>query len=72
MRWLSAAVLVAVNLIPLIGVAFWGWSLMLIVVLYWVESGIVGLINVFKIARAQGPSSFGVGGSRIKAHEHSV
>jgi hypothetical protein len=49
-----------------------GWSLMLIVVLYWVESGIVGLINVFKIARAQGPSSFGVGGSRIKVHEHSV
>jgi hypothetical protein len=65
MRWLSAAVLVAVNLIPLIGVAFWGWSLMLILVLYWIESGIVGLINVFKIARAQGSSSIGVGGSRV-------
>jgi hypothetical protein len=50
MRWLSAAVLVAVNAIPLIGVAFWGWSLMMILVLYWVESGIVGVINVFKIA----------------------
>jgi hypothetical protein len=65
MRWLSAAVLVAVNLIPLIGVAFWGWSLMLILVLYWIESGIVGAINVFKIARAQGPTTFGVGGSRM-------
>jgi hypothetical protein len=65
MRWLSAAVLVAVNLIPLIGVAFWGWSLMLILVLYWIESGIVGVINVFKIGRAQGLSSVGIGGSRI-------
>ena len=34
---LSALLLVAVNLIPLIGVAFWGWSLMLILVLYWIE-----------------------------------
>jgi Family of unknown function (DUF6498) len=65
MRWLSAALLVAVNLIPLIGVAFWGWSLMLILVLYWIESGIVGAINVFKIARAQGSTTLGVGGSRL-------
>lgn len=65
MLWLSAAVLVAVNLIPLIGVAFWGWSLMLILVLYWIESGIIGAINVVKIARAEGPTSIGVGGSRM-------
>jgi hypothetical protein len=51
---LSAIVLVVVNAIPLIGVAFWGWSLMLILVLYWLESGVVGVINVFKIARAEG------------------
>ena len=65
MRWLSAAVLVAVNLVPLVGVAFWGWSLMLILVLYWIESGIVGAINVLKIARAEGPLSLRVGGSRM-------
>jgi hypothetical protein len=53
---LSAILLVAVNAIPLLGVAFWGWSLMLILVLYWLESGIVGVINVFKIARAEGGS----------------
>lgn len=51
---LSAIVLVVVNAIPLVGVAFWGWSLMMILVLYWIESGIVGVINVFKIARAEG------------------
>jgi Family of unknown function (DUF6498) len=50
----SAILLVAVNLIPLVGVMFWGWSLMMILVLYWVESGIVGVINIFKIARAEG------------------
>lgn len=51
---LSAILLVLVNAIPLIGVAFWDWSLMLILVLYWLESGIVGALNVFKIARARG------------------
>lgn len=51
---MSAVLLVAVNAIPIIGVAFWGWSLMMILVLYWIESGIVGVNNVFKIARAQG------------------
>jgi hypothetical protein len=50
----SALALIVVNLVPLIGVAFWGWSLMLILVLYWLESGVVGVINVFKIARAGG------------------
>ena len=56
---ISAILLVAVNAIPLIGVAFWGWSLMMILVLYWIESGIVGVINVFKIARAEGGDDAG-------------
>jgi len=51
---LSVVGLIAVNLLPLIGVVFWGWSLMMVLVLYWLESGIVGVINVFKIARAEG------------------
>ena len=50
----SLAALIAFNLVPLVGVLFWGWSLMLILVLYWLESGIVGVINVFKIALARG------------------
>lgn len=53
----SVLVLIAVNAIPLIGVMFWGWSLMMILVLYWVESGVVGVINIFKIANAQGSDS---------------
>ena len=65
---LSAILLVVVNAIPLIGAAFWGWSLMLILVLYWLESGVVGVINVFKIARAEGglgEPPVSVSGSRI-------
>jgi hypothetical protein len=50
----SVVSLIAVNLLPLVGVVFWGWSLMMVLVLYWLESGIVGVINVFKIARAEG------------------
>lgn len=50
----SAVILIAVNVLPLVGVLFWGWSLLLILVLYWVESGIIGVLNVFKIATARG------------------
>ena len=50
----SVIALIAVNVVPIVGVAFWDWSLMMILVLYWIESGIVGAINVFKIAHARG------------------
>lgn len=72
MRWLgpgallpSAVVLIAVNVLPLVGVLFWGWSLLLILVLYWVESGIIGVLNVFKIATARG--ALGVGQAVLDA-----
>lgn len=65
---LSAILLVAVNAIPLVGVAFWGWSLMLILVLYWLESGVVGVLNVFKIALAQG----GVGEQPVSVNGNQI
>jgi Family of unknown function (DUF6498) len=46
--------LIVANLIPLIGVLFLGWSVWNILVIYWVENGIVGAFNVFKMARAEG------------------
>jgi hypothetical protein len=59
--------LIAVNTIPLFGVLFFGWSLFAIMFLYWIENGIIGFFNVFKIAlaRAPGPSRFTVGGRPI-------
>ena len=50
----SAVALVIANAIPLVGVLFFGWSLITILVLYWIENGIVGFWNIPKIALAQG------------------
>lgn len=47
--------LLLVNAVPLVGVLFWNWSLFAILILYWLESGIVGAVNVLKIVRARGP-----------------
>ena len=50
----SAVLLLLANLIPLVGVLFFDWSLLTILVLYWLENGIVGFWNVPKIIMAQG------------------
>jgi hypothetical protein len=41
--------LIAANLLPLIGVLFFGWSTFAIVVVYWAENVIIGVINVLKM-----------------------
>lgn len=53
----AIAVLVAFNLIPLLGVVFVpsAWSVPTILVLYWIENGVVGLLNVPKMLLAAGP-----------------
>ncbi|MFA4817798.1 MAG: DUF6498-containing protein [Parcubacteria group bacterium] len=50
----SAIILIVVNFIPLVGVLFFGWSLFAILFLYWLENWVVGLFNVFRMAKAQG------------------
>jgi hypothetical protein len=50
----SIAVLIGFNLLPLFGVLFWGWNVETLLVLYWIENGIVGLYNVPKILLASG------------------
>lgn len=56
----SIVLLVAFNAVPLAGVLFLGWNIATILVLYWLENGIVGLLNVPKILLAEGP----IGGRR--------
>ncbi len=51
----SVVLLVAFNLLPLAGVLFWSWNVATLLVLYWVENGIVGLLNVPKMLLASGP-----------------
>ncbi len=50
----SALALLAANAVPLVGVLFLGWSLWTILVVYWVENGIVGLWNIPRILLAEG------------------
>jgi hypothetical protein len=50
----SIVLLVAFNLVPLIGVLFGGWSVVTLLVLYWVENGIIGVLTVPKILLARG------------------
>ena len=46
----SAIALVIANFVPLVGVLFFGWDLGDIMVLYWVESGVIAFYTVLKIA----------------------
>lgn len=50
----AVVALVAANAVPLIGVLFLGWSVWNILIVYWLENGIVGAVNILKIARAEG------------------
>jgi len=52
--------LVVANLIPLFGVLFLGWSVWNILVIYWLENGIVGIINVLKMSAATGEEASGL------------
>lgn len=51
---LAIAALVAANAVPVLGVFFFGWQLSVVMVIYWVESGIIGALNVPKILLAPG------------------
>ena len=73
----SVVVLVVFNLIPLIGVLFWGWNVATILVLYWVENGIVGLLNVPKMLLAAGDETassgpIGSGGAALTSRVGAV
>ncbi len=49
----SALVLIGANLIPLIGVLAFGWTVFSILLLYWAENVVIGMFNVLRMAFAQ-------------------
>lgn len=61
----AVVALVGANLVPLAGVLFFGWDLQTILVVYWLENGIVGAYNVLKMALARGPVTVGATGLTI-------
>jgi hypothetical protein len=64
----SIALLVAANLVPIAGVAFWGWQVQQVVFLYWMENLVIGGFNVLRILALEGkpeddvPGKFPVAG----------
>ena len=60
----AVAALVAVNLFPLAGVAFLGWSTYDLMLLYWFENGVVGLYAGLTMLLTRGPDgdAGGLGG----------
>lgn len=46
-------VLVLSNLIPLAGVLWWGWDAFVVLFLYWLENGVIGVINALKIRKVE-------------------
>lgn len=48
--------LIAVNLIPVLGVLTLGWDMATIIFLYWLETVIIGLVNVPKMWMCSGPA----------------
>ena len=45
----SVAALVAINLLPLIGVLFFDWSVYEILVLFWAENLVIGLYTITRL-----------------------
>ena len=48
----TAVVLIAANLVPLVGVLFFGWSIFATLLLFWVENVIVGGFNILRMVAA--------------------
>ena len=55
----SAKVLLIVNVVPLMGVAFLGWDIFPVMVVYWLENLVIGFFTVLKILVAAGPGKNG-------------
>ena len=49
----SVVILILANLVPLYGVAFLGWKVFPLMLLFWVENVIVGIFNVLKMLFCQ-------------------
>ena len=50
----AVVALIVANAIPLFGALFLGWNVWMILIVYWLENGIVGFFNVRKMLRAEG------------------
>jgi hypothetical protein len=54
----SLWVLLAANVVPLVGVLFFGWDLGLVLLLYWAESAVLLVFSLAKVAMTSGLGAF--------------
>jgi len=47
--------LIAANIVPLIGVLCWEWSVSSVLILYWFENVVIGVLNIAKIVLSAAP-----------------
>jgi len=48
----STLILIAANLLPLAGIYFWNWDTFLLLILYWMETAIIGFWTILALAAA--------------------
>lgn len=46
----SAVGLLLANVVPLLGVIFWGWDEVLVLAVFWIENLLIGFFNIMKMA----------------------
>lgn len=61
----SALILVAVNLIPIAGVLLFDWRVFDILMLYWVENLVIGVVNVMRMVACSKSVESGVFGAAL-------
>jgi len=57
----ATLILLAANLVPLGGVLFWGWDAFVLLVLYWLETAVIGFWTLVRIVTAPAGSLGSVG-----------
>jgi Family of unknown function (DUF6498) len=48
--WYAVLFSVAANLVPIVGVIFFGWDLFLVLALFWAENVVIGIVGILRVA----------------------
>lgn len=64
---LSALLLAGANLLPLLGVVFWGWDVFVLLVLYWLETLVIAFWTIFQVVTMPDASRKQLAGNNGKA-----
>lgn len=69
---ISSLALIAANIVPLWGVMYAGWNMFTIMMLYWLESAIIGFFTVHKMRKAEGETPRSLSNMQIELNGQSI